>query len=586
MKNAVKTSICLGLVLSAGTLMAANKTFQNAGGDLASTDTADWDGAAPGTSDTAIVDKAGTYTLSGDVEFNVLNVKNGGETFNFTGRTLKTTKSSGEAIICAPSLGNPIVFNGGVITNTTSSGRFSATKNCSDGRVEITGGAKIHVAQLYVQNGTGTNNVLEVSVGGKVTVTDYLYSDANGTDGTYGGQTLRVTGSGSSLKYTGARDVSWGFKQGGNTLHVTDDADFTSTASSKTFFLGSQNNADVTNNAVIVERSATATIPKIVSRTAGNRMFVGDGAALSVPTLQLDSGANEILVSNATFNCSTAFSLGNFSSSIGNVFRAIGPDASLSLPSLEGMFANGYGNTFSLEGGFKWNKGINTFCTNTHHCVFRVSGEGTVFGDATTFKNFFYFGSSDSGASVTEACASNTLEILDGAVFNAARIALMGYANALVVSNATVRMAKSDDAIGMRVGYTKTGAPSSSGCMVRLCGTNPKIDIDEQGSVTFANNSILRFEIPRDGWEKNHVAISTTGAFNFEPGCRLEIDCGEFVRSGEGDLTLIEAGSSISESVAANLLANVTGLPEGVKIKISGRTVKLHCSKGFVISYR
>ena len=102
MKNAVKTSICLGLVLSAGTLTAANKTFQNAGGDLASTDTADWDGAAPGTSDTAIVDKAGTYTLSGDVEFNVLNVKNGGETFNFTGRTLKTTKSSGEAIICAP----------------------------------------------------------------------------------------------------------------------------------------------------------------------------------------------------------------------------------------------------------------------------------------------------------------------------------------------------------------------------------------------------------------------------------------------------------------------------------------------------
>lgn len=586
MKNAVKTSICLGLALSAGTLTAANKTFQNAGGDIASTETADWDGTAPGTSDTVIVDKAGTYTLSGDVEFNVFNVKNGGETFDFTGRTLKTTKSNGEALICAPGAESPIVFSGGVITNTASDGRFSATKNCSDGKVEITGGAKVHIAQLYVQNGTGTNNVLEVSGGGKVTVTDRLYSDANGTEGLYGGQTLRVSGSGSSLEYMGARDVSWGFKQSGNTLHVTDGADFTSTASTKTFFLGAESNADVTNNAIVVERNATVAIPKIASRTSGNRIFVGDGATLTVPTLQLNSGANEVVVSNATFNCATAINLGNFVSSIGNVFKVIGPDASLSLPSLEGMFANGYGNTFSLEGGFKWNKGINTFCTNTHHCVFRVSGEGTVFGDATTFNNFFYFGSVESGATVTDVCASNSLEVLDEAVFNARRIALMGVGNALVVSNATVRMANSSDSIGMRIGYTKAGAPSSSGCMVRLCGANPKIDIDEPGSVTFANNSVLRFEIPRDGWEKNHVAISTTGAFNFEPGCRLEIDCGEFVRSGEGDLTLIEAGSSISEAVAANLLANVTGLPEGVKIKISGRTVKLHCSKGFVISYR
>ena len=587
MKNTVKTGFCLGLVFYAGVLVAATKTFQNAGGDLASTDNADWDGTAPGSSDTAVVDKAGTYTLSGDVEFNVLNVKNGGETFNFTGRTLKTTKESGEAIICAPSEGNPIVFKGGVITNTTTSGRFSATKGCSDGKTEITGGAKVYMARLDVQNGTGTDNVLEISGGGNVFVSDYLYSDVNGTDGSYGGQTLRVSGLGSMLKYTGSKDISWGFKQSGNTLHVTDYADVTSTASSKTFFLGSQSIADVTNNAVVIERFATATIPKMVSRTDGNRIFVGDGAALTVPTLQLDSGANEILVSNAMFNCSTAFSLGNSAASVGNVFRAIGPEVSLTLPVLEGMFANGYGNMFSIEGGIRWNKGVSTFCTNTHHCVFRVTGAGTVFGDASTFKNFFYFGSSEPGAPVTEACSNNSLEVLDGAVFNAARIALMGYDNALVVSNATVRMAKSDDTIGMRVGFTKSGAPSSSGCMVRLCGTNPKIDIDEQGTVTFANNSILRFEIPKDGWVENHVAISTTGAFNFESGCRLEIDCLKFARKGGRTFTLIEAGSEISETVRANLQANLNELPQGCTLVVDGTAVKLRCSrKGTVIIVR
>lgn len=587
MNTTVKMGFCLGLSLSVGTLMAANKTFQNAGGDLASTDAAYWNGAAPGTSDAVIVDKAGTYTLSGDVEFNSLNVKNGGETFNFAGRTLKTTRESGEAIICAPSEGNPIVFNGGVITNTTTSGRFSATKECSDGKTEINGGAKVYMARLDVQNGTGTDNVLEISGGGNVFVSDYLYSDANGTDGSYGGQTLRVRGLGSMLKYTGSRDISWGFKQSGNTLHVTDNADFTSTASSKTFFLGSQSNADVTNNAVVIERSATATIPKMVSRTDGNRIFVGDGAALTVPTLQLDSGANEILVSNATFNCSTAFSLGNSAASVGNVFRAIGPEVSLTLPVLEGMFANGYGNMFSIEGGIRWNKGVSTFCTNTHHCVFRVTGAGTVFGDASTFKNFFYFGSSESGAPVTEACSNNSLEVLDGAVFNAARIALMGYANALVVSNATVRMAKSDDTIGMRVGYTKTGAPSSSGCMVRLCGANPKIDIVEQGSVTFANNSILRFEIPKDGWVENHVAISTTGAFNFESGCRLEIDCAEFVAKTGGKLHLIHAEGRITADSKTRLAACASTLPERCTLQVTDTDVYLKSPRvsGFVLMY-
>lgn len=569
----IAAALIAGAALNAS---AANCTFQKAGGDLASNDTVDWkDGAVPGSSDTVIVDKAGTYTLSGDVEFSVFNVKNGGETFNFTGRTLKTTKDGSEALICAPSLGNPIVFNGGVITNTTSSGRFSATKQCSDGKVEITGGAKVHIAWLYVQNGTGTNNVLEVSGGGKVTVTDYLYSDANGTEGTYGGQTLRVTGAGSSLKYMGARDVSWGFKQGGNTLHVTDGADFTSTASSKTFYLGAQSNAGVTNNAVIVERSATATIPKVVSRTAGNRVFVGEGATLTAPTLLLDSGANEIVVSNATFSCSTAFSIGNSAASAGNVFRAIGPDVSLTLPPLEGMCANGHGNTFSLEGGVVWNKGVNTFCTNTHHCVFRAMGAGTVFGDASTFKNFFYFGSSDSGAPVTDACASNSLEVLDGAVFNAGRIALMGFGNALVVSNATVRMAKSDDTVGLRVGYTKAGAASSSGCMVRLCGANPKIDIDETGGVTFANNSTLRFEIPREGYADGYVPLTTNSKFLMDTGSKLEIDCAEFAAKTGGKLHLIHADGNIVSEAKTRLSACASTLPAGCTLIVEDKDVWL-----------
>ena len=68
----------VGLAFSA---FAAEYTFPNAGGDLA--DETAWGGTKPGDSDFAIVNKAGTYTLSSDVTFGGLRVLAGSSTFNF-----------------------------------------------------------------------------------------------------------------------------------------------------------------------------------------------------------------------------------------------------------------------------------------------------------------------------------------------------------------------------------------------------------------------------------------------------------------------------------------------------------------------
>ena len=45
-----KLRLCVGGLLAffASTLLAADRTYQNAGGDLASTDSADWGGTSPG----------------------------------------------------------------------------------------------------------------------------------------------------------------------------------------------------------------------------------------------------------------------------------------------------------------------------------------------------------------------------------------------------------------------------------------------------------------------------------------------------------------------------------------------------------
>ena len=122
-----------------------------------------------------------------------------------------------------------------------------------------------------------------------------------------------------------------------------------------------------------------------------------------------------------------------------------------------------------------------------------------------------------------------------------------------------------------------------------LKGTTPKINVDV-GSTTNScwvqNNSTVRFEIPKEGYAQNYVPVSLAGKFQFDEGCRIEIDCEDFARSGGGTLTLIETGYNMTQDTRNALLAGVTGLPEGSSIKISDRSVKLHCPRGLVISIR
>ena len=238
----------------------------------------------------------------------------------------------------------------------------------------------------------------------------------------------------------------------------------------------------------------------------------------------------------------------------------------------------------TFEDGAKWKKAsANSFFTNTQHSVFVVKGTGTQFGD--TGHNF-YLGSSD--GKLMSVCADNSVEVLDGAVFDAKRFMLMGVRNALVVSNATLNIAKKNDDVALRIGY-KLGDLDPDNCVLCLKGENPKINVDVGVSTNACwvqNNSTVRFEIPEEGYARNHVPLSLGGKFQFESGCRLEIDCEKFARAGGGTLMLIETGYNMTEETRNALLAGVRGLPEGSNIKISYRSVKLHCPRGLVISIR
>ena len=615
-KMVVSAFLC-GVFFSAS---ATEYTFPSAGGDLSSA--AAWGGTRPGTSDKAIVDKSGDYTLSSDVTFNNFSVTTGGCNFAFTGRHLTLLQSGDSAFSSYPKGNGRVLFNGGVLdfsgvgscmANINASGgtmvftngcvvtnvmTFHAAKGkeMSDARTEIAGAAKVCADRLNlydgsdVSSGAGHDNILEIYDGGQLCITNRIYSDLNCVIGNHGGHVLRVRGDGSLFRYTGGNDVSWGFRQCDNILHVIDGArlEFVGKGALR---IGSWNSGDtITNNALVVERSATASFPKIMMNTYHNRIFVGDDATLTTPVLQLTSSFNEVVISNATFtysgakNSTDGFNLATSADSTGNVFRVIGPDAVLSsLPWPINWFNKcGKYNTFSLEGGAKWgvDDHFDGLFANESHCTFRATGTGTVFGDAANKANRFYL--CNKNAAVTAACASNVVEVSDGATLYAASLYLAGVDNALVVSNGTV------DVKYLVPGFWYNDVPSlATNGMVRFCGTSPKVYVRGGSYCKIEHNSILRFEIPKAGYADNHVPLDLSCPLTFDSTSRLEIDCEELARDTYGTLTLIRSTSDISSEVRDRLLANVSGLPPRSSLVIAGKTVKLRCPRaGLVISFR
>ena len=558
----MKVTSILGtaLVLGFGMALAEDRTFPNAGGNLASA--SEWGGTLPGGADKVTVDKGGNYTLSDDVTFNSFNVMVGGCYFDLGNSRLNVSKKGDGALYCKPNGGGRTVFSGGKIEFSnqgncypyvapdsagvvvfangcviTNANYFYAIRSASNGRVEITGGTTVCATNRFaVLHGVGKNNVVEITDGAKVFVKGYAYSELGGTADEIGENELRISGAGALFSKDSDND----------------------------FYLGYQ--------------------------TTGNKLVVLDGGKCSLSGkggLKIRSSHNEVVISNATFESSNAFCLADGSDSSHNIFRVVGENITkdhVLLPALGSWMVSGHHNMISFEDGAKWKKGsANSFFTNTQHSVFVVKGTGTQFGD--TGHNF-YLGSSD--GKLMSVCADNSVEVLDGAVFNAKRFMLMGVRNALVVSNATLNIAKKNDDVALRIGY-KLGDLDPDNCVLCLKGENPKINVDVGVSTNACwvqNNSTVRFEIPQEGYARNHVPLSLGGKFQFESGCRLEIDCEKFARAGGGTLTLIETGYNMTEDTRNALLAGVRGLPEGSNIKVSNRSVKLHCPRGLVISIR
>ena len=618
-----RTATFIGALAFALASTAEDMIFPLNGGYLDSA--TDWGGVMPLSSDSIILDKPGTYRISSDVAFTNLYVSAGGITNDFGEHEMSFIGKGG--VTCSGEGFN--MFSGGRYSTYNFTSHYGTgtevlfTNGCEvvcdnmfysaryvDGTItRITDGSKVYAKNLRIQNNSGRNNELVVSGGGEVHVSNEMYWEANvgNAEGTDGSNRLKVEGVGSLYRLTSGYMVKVGQKLSNDLFLITEGARADSVNGGVDLGGVNTTNAQLivenralaefkkikilSKNLFAVDTCATAVVSEVEFANADSLMKVSGGACAYLGGFSISGSGNTILVSDSTFvasNKSFRTTLGSLSSSSNNVLRICGASSAVALnASDKDIFGNGHHNTLSIEEGAEVGIYLARTMTNTHHSTISITGPGSKLDSGTAF----YLGDKDN-TSARNFTVSNTVYVGDGAVLDAKRILFSGTDNRLVVSNATINMTNPNDGVGLCMGRWGV-APLDVDCGNRLIlqGNRPKVtSVIENTNVdrfTFknGNKSILRFEIPEEGWEKGHVAIDIKGRFTFGGDATLEIDCEDFVAKTGGRLHLIKAGQ-ISED-SANTLKKVV-LPEGATLEVSDGNVYLKSplKVGFVFSVR
>ena len=564
----MKTLTCALGVFMVALCHAAD--FPLAGGDIASNGADGWNGAKPGFGEEAKFTQAGTYTASGNVTFGSVNFASDGLVFDLRSGNRVVTLD-GATPVTGPTVANATTqLKGGSWSGTgmkfqsigdgyaltlsdgaviTDAGTFSPGYSLKDNTIILTGASEIHANEFKLHEWSKTGTKLDVGDGSKVYSTGNFLVQGGGSTPFVGNHLVDVHGANSLLQVGG--DFEIGRVNSDNVVRSRDGASFSVEGTSKSVIIGG----------------------------GGRHLWEGlNGATATVKGTKFSTCDNRILVSNATYTASWNFYLGTTSAVTGNVMTVTGPDAVFDWKG--NVFGSGCGNVFELSDRASWRMGgANvTLMGGASNNVLRVTGGAVLENVASPAgdKNF-YIGSDN------ETKGGNTIEILDGANVKVERFYVRGVGNRVVVSNATLQASASSTAgYGILLGE---GSNSSGNALV-VQGATPIVVVN---SCTMNKGSILRFEVPKEGYASDHVPVTARVLRLDDTVNRIEIDCAAWAANPNvvrNKLVLIRSATDISSDVADWILAQNAALPEGIRLKVTDREVILQKRDGFILSFR
>lgn len=527
--------------------------------------------------------------------FNIVNdnssltVRSG--VWNTGGGAAATLRAGVNARSSKAGTGRTLVFTDGAqVTNlwrVFQTGHDTATESDSNNRLVITGGAALFTTNFYglFIDKTGvvfTNNVFEISDGGKLSALEDFYTDKRdaGTSWTVAGNEIAVL-SGGKVVANGDNKVARIGNEAGDLLMRIADAGST-----------------VTFNQMRMGYESTS---------RGNRLEVLDGGVLNVSDLYIGryGMGNTLYVSNGTVNVSTLLTMALSSSSCSNTFHFAGSESVLSIttPQLnKNSAANNtddgfdfFPNAVQRAGGgnavivsdnadLRFDFRIGLF-RRSHDDTMRVT-RGAMFGHTDTAI------SKDQLASIGRwdaASSNNTLYVDDGGTFRASYLRIAAVNNGLVVSNGTVTLSRNNASEVLEVGYSGTytspkGSVTNNHVILR--GASPSIQAPN-GPVALKNGSWMRFEVPAKGYTGTPI-VSKTFTVDATSALSVTLD-GYSDTSKTADYTLVETTGGVTLAAGVLDAANAAlGDLGSLTISADGKKLMLHArgQSGITVIFR
>ncbi len=414
------------------------------------------------------------------------------------------------------------------------------------------------------------------------------------------GNLLCVTGALSRLTVGGIMSVggkmdgtngTFGYG-GGNTLEVVDGAraDFAAVDVCRSARQGQRNrlhfgkNTRVNMTSMTVSDAGASGYP-----AASNVIEIVDGACVTNTGAfvfgasgDIARGANELLVSNATFSvakCYVYSSVNYFLCGPNSVFRLSGPDAKFVSEMGINAFFKGNGCSFVVENGatYDWKWGQGAYCNTV------AASDETVWvrtGATLNCPNGIQtVGVSNVGRT---GSARNKLVVESDAKLTAVYpggVQILGTDAELTVDDGVIECP-----VNLVVGLNERSYDTN--CLMRVCGSHPKVTIS--WNLQVQNGSCLRFELPQTGYDEDAATsdnpLLTVGTVTagkgvfFDTTSRLELTGVKELqayhqeRNLRREYVLIHSNTGGINLPEGQLEALQAQLPEGVSLSI--RTVK------------
>jgi hypothetical protein len=316
-------------------------------------------------------------------------------------------------------------------------------------------------------------------------------------------------------------------------------------------------------------------------------VLVADSATLTAKDISIRNPGCVMTVSNATLvvdaTTNVAIKVG-YAGRTGGSFVLSGVDAQIDYnPSgnVDVFAADSGGAEFRIENGATWEVDATQIASKTSNSVFRVGYGGTF---RARDNNRLQFGPAGDDNADPACSLSNRLEVCDGGKLEFASIRFSGAGNMLIVSNGLITCGSIE--IGYnRPNWNNISKVTSRDCAIVLGGERGQIDATD-GVLQVLNGSVLRLEVPEDGYESDNIPLKVK-SLSFDEGTKMEIDCEAFMYKG-GKVTLVEVTGNDGFEKANNMIAAVNdSLPQGCYLSVIGKKLMLTCSKRrFVFSIR